>query len=1100
MIAMRCLIIFLLSTGSLASFVANGQTSTEAERQYRGALQLYEAGQYQAGADSAQQAFQRFKQVNNISGQVKSLNLAGECLASLNQCDAALATLNKSRELTLANFTQGSTEIADVYYYLSRALGGCARKHEEAIGFMHKSITLKRKLFGEGVEVAYDYNYMGYMFTNLGKHDSAFYYLQKALSIRQKKLRQDDIELANTFYNLARNYENQYELSKALDLHMKALKIRTAKLNAGHEALANSLHQIGSAYQKLGNYDRALEYCNRALEISIKSLGPVHTNVAANYMTIGNLHGFMFNYREAIRFIKEGNSILEQLYGDKSDILPTYEAYLGRLYGNVGEHTAALNSFRKAQRQAEKNLGPNHVYLGIVYSFMGDYYSAINKPVQAEDYCRKAMTIFRKASGAGSVREADMLGRIGSMQVTKKDFSGAHENYAAALRIYLSKMGSQNSKVSSLYQLIGDAHVQQNQFQKGLISYQKAFSSIARFNDTLQVFSNPTLPQLENKPMALQVARKKASAFAQANKHDPKNVDYLKHSLATYLYAIDLIDDIASGYTQESARAQLEKDSRAIYHEGLQIAYQLYTQTNNPTFVQDAFLISEKSKASILLENIRDTQAKTLAGVPDSLIERERDFKVALAYQQSALHGAINKKDTAAISLQEKNIFELQQNYNTLKSTLEKKFPAYYHFKYQPTAVSLDKVQQSLVDGLTLIEFFIDDSIIYKFTISKNAAALETINNNKTLHRLMNDYERSLTDGNFILNARKEADQLYTSTAYTLYEILLKSSLTGKSPLEKLMIIPDGKLGQFSFGSLLLRKAEGINPDYKNLPYLSKQFQISYSYSASLARGASVSRGKPKNLFAGFAPSYSGNQFADVDTVKHPMTYLALRSGYLPLPGAAEEVKSISQLMKGDAWLSHEATETNFKLNAAQYDILHLAMHSLLNNEHPQYSELLFNHENDSQNDGYLTVAEIYNLRLNASMVVLSACSSGFGKVQQGEGPISISRAFSYAGCPTVLMSLWKIPDEATRQIMTAFYEELRKGTAKDEALRLAQMKFLNETTDPLYQHPYFWASMVVMGDTKPMEEEQRWRYWVLSGAMVICAFSFFLWRKSKTI
>jgi CHAT domain-containing protein len=1058
-------------------------------------MQLYEDGKYQSAFENLEKAVLAFEKAKNISGQVEALNLLGECKANLNQCDQSLEILNQSKALTLAHFKAESSEVANAYYYLARSLGGCARKHVEGIDMMHQSINLKRKLFGEGVEVAFDYNYMGYMFTNLAQHDSAFFYLQKALSIRQKKLPPDDIELANTFYNLARNYENQYELNKALELHLKALKIRSARLNAGHESLANSLHQIGSAYQKLGNYDRALEYCIRALEISIKSLGPIHTNVAANYLTIGNLHGFMFNYREAIRFIKEGNSILEKLYGDKSDILPTYEAYLGRLYGNVGEHTSALNSFKKARHQAEKNLGPNHVYLGIVYSFMGDYYSAINEPALAENYCRKALTIFRK-SGSGSVREADMQGRIGTIQVNANHFKDAFENYKLALSIYLSKMGNQNSKVSSLYQLVGDAHVAQNQFQKGLIHYQKAFSSVATgFNDTLHLFSNPTIQQLDNKPMSLRIARKKAQVFTQSFYHDQKRVDYLKHSLATYLYAIELIDDIASGYTQESARAELEKDSRAIYNEGLNVAYTLYSKTNDTRFIQDAFLISEKSKASILVENIRDVQAKTLAGVPDSLIERERDFKIELAYQQSVLHSAIGKKNSTAITLQEKNIFELQQNYNKLKIRLEKNFPSYFNFKYNQADASVQKVQQSLDQFTTLIEFFIGDSSIFKFTISKTTTAFEKIAANEVLAKQMRDYEKSLTDADFILNSRNEADQLYTSTAYELYEVLLKSSLDRKSAFTKLIIIPDGKLAQFSFGSLINQKAEGKNPNYKNLHYLSKEFQISYAYSSSLTRVNYVGREKPKNLFAGFAPSYSGNQFANLDTLKHPMTYLAMRSGNLPLPGAAEEVKSISQLMKGDAWLSNEATETNFKLNAANYDILHLAMHSLLNNEHPQYSELLFNHVSDSLNDGYLTVAEIYNLKFKASMVVLSACSSGFGKIQQGEGPISISRAFSYAGCPSVLMSLWKIPDEVTQKIMTYFYAELKNGKSKDEALRLAQIKFLNETNDPLYHHPYFWGSFVVMGDTNPLpEKSQEWI--IYAGIAVILLLAFWLYRK----
>ena len=247
--------------------------------------------------------------------------------------------------------------------------------------------------------------------------------------------------MGSTLYNIGRNHENQFELGKALDFHIRALAIRKAKLDPGHESLASSLHQIGSAYQKLGNYGRAIDYCNQALAISIKAFGPIHINVAANYMTIGNLHGFMFNYKEAIHFIKEGNSILEKIYGDESDILPTYQAYLGRLYGFLGEHQSALASFKTAQRQAEKNLAPNHAYLGIVYNIIGDYYSTNNNPPLAMRYFEKALSIFRLASGRGSVREADILGRIGLLKIKAKETNEGMASYHLALHIYRNKMG-----------------------------------------------------------------------------------------------------------------------------------------------------------------------------------------------------------------------------------------------------------------------------------------------------------------------------------------------------------------------------------------------------------------------------------------------------------------------------------------------------------------------------------------------------------------------------------------------------------------------------------------------------------------------------------
>jgi CHAT domain-containing protein len=1086
--------IFFLLTAICFSKTLCAQNGNQAEVLYAIGQQRYDEGKYQTAADSLEKALVLFESRHNMQGRVKALNLMGECKANLSQCDQSLEILDRALKLALANFKPLSSEVAYTYYYLARSMGGCARKHHEAITLMHKSINLKRQLYGEGIEVAFDYTYMGYMFNNLTHYDSSLYYLEKAMRIREKELSPDDVETANTLYHLGRTYENKSELGKALDLFLQSLKIRTAKLDPMHASLSNSLHQVGSIYQKLGNFDRALDYYQKALDIRIKSLGEGHANVAASYLTIGNLHGSLFNYRQAIQYTQQGNSIYEKIYHDKHDVLATYYAYLGSMYGHLGEHRSALTYFKKAQAQAEKNLTSQNQNLAVVYTIIGDYHASNNSFQEASEYFKKAIIIFRKVLGTHSAKEAEVVAKMGTIHAKNKNFTEAFKNYELALSVFLSKIGKQNPKVASVYQLMGDAYNDQHQFEKSLLNYQKAFVSMSPvFSDTLNLFLNPTPGQLDNKPLALRVASKKAEVLAQLAKQNG-DVNYQKQSLLTYFFAIGLMDDITSGYNLESARIEFEKESRTVYDNAITTAHQLYTKTKDRSFIQDAFQISEKSKSVLLLENIRDTQAKSLAGVPDSLIEQERDIKIELTYYQRVLHEAMNKGDTTRIASQEKNIFKKQQEYDQLKSRLKKNFPSYFNFKYTTTLASLEKIRQSLPTETTLIEFYVADSALYKFTVSKKNTDLEKISNRTLLTKRMNEYERSLTDTDFILNARDEADQLYTSTAYALYEILLKSSLEEKTSLSKLVIIPDGRLAQFSFGSLISSQAQGKNPVYKQLTYLSNQFQISYAYSSSLITENSIAGKNPKNLFAGFAPSYSGNQFAHLDTLKHPMTYLAMRSGNLPLPGAAEEVKLISQFMKGDSFLNTEATETNFKLNAANYDILHLAMHSLLNNEYPNDSELLFNHENDRQNDGYLNVDEIYNLKLDASLVVLSACSSGFGKIQQGEGPISIARAFSYAGCPSVVMSLWKIPDEVTSAIMKDFYRELKNGKQKDEALRLAQLKFLNETGDPLYHHPYFWSGLVVMGNTDPLPKE--FPMWIVYGGIALAVVIIFLARR----
>lgn len=1096
----RFLILILL--WAIIPYLSQAQETENltAEQLYKKGDQLYFENKYEAGIEFLEKAIVLYEQAKDLPGTIRAQNLKGECLANLGQCDKAIELIQKSVATATANLEKGHPEIANSYYYLARANGGCARKTDEGIRLMRISMALKKKLYGEeSIEISNDYNFMGYFFRNKELLDSAFFYLDRALAIRNKKLPPDDIETSHTLYFMARAYDSKGELSKALDLHQQAFRIRQSKFSEPNATISNSLEAIANVYQKMGNYERALQYYQRSLEIRKKTLGENHSNVGGVYYSMGNLYNSTLNYHSAVQYYREGNRITEIALGPNNDILATYLAATGKMYGMIGEHVLALEYIKKSVERGEKNLGKDHPFLAIIYAQAGDYYAAINDFATQEVYFKKAIPIFQKAYGPGSVREGDVLFKMGGMRAKNKHFTEAQGLYQQTLNIYQQKMGRQNPKVATVLHAMGEGFREQGQFRNALLSYRNALACISTgLNDSTDVYSNPDPEKLESKSLALKIVNSKAQAiFDQAVAQN--NLADLKRSLSDYRFAMQLIDLITAEYSNESAKIELEKESRKIYVRGISLAYKLYTLSQDKTFLEEAFAIAEKSKAVLLLENIRDNRAKTLAGVPDSLVSYENDIKIELAYYQNMLHQARKGNDNAKAQASEKNIFETQQKYNLLKKELENEFPAYYNFKYNVQTPTLADLQQLLVDEHTMAtEYFVGDTSIFVFSVSRNTVQLRFIRKDAAFERLLSDYERSLTDVNLILNNSKEADQLYTSSAYQLFDLLLGSSFkTSEHPVQKLIIIPDDMLSQFNFGTLLTEDVQGRDPDYKSLRYLVSTCKISYAYSATFIKNRSASPRNGGRDFAGFAPSYSGDQFADIDTTLHPMTYLVVRSGSLPLPGAADEVKAITSFMEGKSWLGEYATESNFKSYARDYDILHLAMHSLLNNENPEYSELLFNAEKDESNDGFLKVSEIYNLKLNAQLVVLSACSSGYGKIQNGEGPISISRAFSYAGCPSVVMSLWKVPDNITQQIMVSFYQALKEGSSKDEALRSAQLKFLNETEDPLYHHPYFWAGFVVMGDTDPLPEPFPWVLMMASIAIGIIAITV-IWMKRK--
>ena len=177
--------------------------------------------------------------------------------------------------------------------------------------------------------------------------------------------------------------------------------------------------------------------------------------------------------------------------------------------------------------------------------------------------------------------------------------------------------------------------------------------------------------------------------------------------------------------------------------------------------------------------------------------------------------------------------------------------------------------------------------------------------------------------------------------------------------------------------------------------------------------------------------------------------------------------KAISRYFKGDFDASTQATKARFLQEAANYGLLHLAMHGQADLENAKFGNLIFT--NQGSEDNLLYHYEIANLQLNAQLAVLSACETGLGKYEAGEGVFSLARSFMYAGVPSVVMSLWKVNDQTTSQLMPKFYKNLSKGKKKDKALHEAKLAYLNESNLE-YRHPYYWAGFVALGDVQPLK------------------------------
>ncbi len=382
--------------------------------------------------------------------------------------------------------------------------------------------------------------------------------------------------------------------------------------------------------------------------------------------------------------------------------------------------------------------------------------------------------------------------------------------------------------------------------------------------------------------------------------------------------------------------------------------------------------------------------------------------------------------------------------------------------------MSLQYVQDTLLHpGQTLLEYFVGDSNVFIFVIRPDTFQLVQIKKDFPLEEWVSLLRQCIT-------SNLEIGQPVSSTNITKYANIA-SALYKKlvAPVQSLLtieltIVPDGVLGYLPFEALLVDSTD--RPDrFHECHYLLQDYVISYAYSATFQREMINKEhyAKPTHTLAAFAPYYSG------DTTLLAKSYTSndvIRKGLGPLQFSGEECYSICKKMGGDLFVSKDATEDQFTSIAGKYQILHLATHGQVNDRLSDYSFLAFTEQKDSIENELLYIRELYNIQLNADLVVLSACETGVGELQKGEGVISLARAFAYAGAKSIITTLWRVDDANTKDLMISFYSNLKSGMNKDSALTKAKRDFLKNHTGS-NAHPFYWAPFIGIGDMKAFEK-----------------------------
>lgn len=341
--------------------------------------------------------------------------------------------------------------------------------------------------------------------------------------------------------------------------------------------------------------------------------------------------------------------------------------------------------------------------------------------------------------------------------------------------------------------------------------------------------------------------------------------------------------------------------------------------------------------------------------------------------------------------------------------------------------VNIARLQNNLSSNQILIEYFQTDSFLYAFKIQKDKppAFFQLLPNFEEIDRLVE-----------ALRSEKMKVEDYGNLAFNVYSSILKplNIETGKN----IVIVPDGKLNYLPFEALVSQTFETNR--FSRLSYLFQNHTLSYQYSATIFAMQQQQVNEPENTkVLSIAPVFENTK-----------AYLKYGD---------DEVSEINKIIPSVTLMRDLATKENILNQIANYHILHISTHASGGNNYNQQAHIVL--YNDS-----LKLDELYQQKINANLTVLSACETNIGKYEGGEGVMSLSRAFAYAGCPSLVSTLWNVNEKSTKEIVVEFYKNLKKGHAKDEALKQAKFNYLKSTDDA---NPYYWASLVIVGNTQPL-------------------------------
>ncbi|MDX1640765.1 MAG: CHAT domain-containing tetratricopeptide repeat protein [Balneolaceae bacterium] len=994
-----------------------GQSSSNPESLYERAVEIYLEGDY----EESKELLTRLIEENCPNTELPEICISGKIYLSdiarrnrdfessenlIEQADSFF-----SEYLTSPHPLEARIYVQKVFLYVDMT------KFEDARQAADEALKLAEVDGITGIPAGRSYIANAHLEDALGNFQRAFdFYVKAVESVEDLEGTQEILRLLTQAYNnmgiLLRRMGKGRE---AMSYYNKALEVTKSQFGEDHPEMGLLYNNIGGIYYGLGDYGQAADYFLRAANIFRENYGEYHARVAGGYNNAGVAYLQMDDYENGAEMLERAQRIKEQVLGE--DHLDTAIGYsnLAYIYIENKEYDSALVNYKKSLSVRERIYGQDHPNLIVPLVSIGEFYTEI------------------------------------------KDFSLAREHLAEALRIAEDRLGINHPDVWEITIKLGDTYEKEGNFKQARENFELALKRIVESNN-VQPTPDMDVGKLSH-PLIFMSAVKKVGDMNILEFENDGELNHLYSAVDYYSTAMKVVDFLQHSYQSESSKLNLIDQNYSIFTNAIKVYHHLYVETGDEAWLDEILRTSELSRSRIALELLQDMEAKAFAGVPDDVLAEEQSINTKIADYYQQLHTEQEKGFEAGediISVYRDSLFIARQNLVKLTDELEQNYPDYYQLKYDQSFADRNTVSSLLSDDETLVNYVVSDKQVYALVLDTDNISLHTLGSPDSLSSEIKTLREAVLSNN---------REQYSALAYKLFNQLIDPVMPSIRT-QSLIIVPDQALHYLPFEMLLAERPNGAN--YFRMPYLIRDFEISYMPSATVLQMLDEQKKEnPRNLFA-VAP------FNETMTqVREQVGSPRYISDLTPLPLTRYETREIAKIFeesrsiwnffspeKTDILLGRDATKSAIEQTSFdEYGFIHFATHAFVNGEDPALSGIAF--WGDSGEDGVIYVNDIYNMNLNADLVTLGACETGLGTVYKGEGIIGFTRAFNYAGAANLLVSMWRVNDQPTANLMIQFYKYAKDGYSYSDSLQMAKMDLINQ---PEFAAPRNWAAFVLQG------------------------------------